>query len=254
MSKIVFGERAFEAELVIFDKDGTLNDFETTWVPLFETRVQCILENLSPAFPVKAVKDELYRVFGIASGSIDPNGPFVFSSLREDETIVATVLYKHGMPWQKAKQIAGKSAQDAEKAYDRPKNTHLISGVREVLLSLHTHGVLLAIATADITKIAIDILKQLGIDGLFDIVVGSDQVKRDKPDPETIEAVLSHLGKQKERAAFVGDTATDMEMGRRAGVGLVVGVTEGGVTPREELELVANVVIDSIRKIRIAKK
>lgn len=38
-------------------------------------------------------------------------------------------------------------------------------------------------------------------------------------------------------------------MGRRAGVALTVGILEGGVTPREELEKVADLVIDSIREL-----
>lgn len=251
MKKVKFGTRVFTTELIIFDKDGTLIDFKSTWLPLLEKRIELVLETIKNGPARDAITREIYRTFGVDGQKVDPYGPLVYTSHREDEVIVATVLYKHGIPWQKAKQLAGKSAQDAEKAYDRPKNTRLISGTKEVLLSLHNYGVLLAIATADTTKIAIEILKHLGIEGLFDLVVGSDKVTRDKPDPEMIETVLSHLGKRKERAVFVGDTVTDMEMGKRAGVGLVVGVTGGGVTPGEELAKFADVVIESLRDIAV---
>jgi phosphoglycolate phosphatase-like HAD superfamily hydrolase len=41
-----------------------------------------------------------------------------------------------------------------------------------------------------------------------------------------------------------------MMTGRKAGVALAIGILEGGVTPREELEKVADLVINSIRDLR----
>jgi phosphoglycolate phosphatase-like HAD superfamily hydrolase len=49
---------------------------------------------------------------------------------------------------------------------------------------------------------------------------------------------------------MVGDSVTDMVMGKRAGVALSVGILEGGVTPREELGRVADLVVDSIRDLK----
>jgi len=48
---------------------------------------------------------------------------------------------------------------------------------------------------------------------------------------------------------MIGDTVTDMIMGKRAGVTLTVGIVEGGVTPREELEKVADLVVPSVRDL-----
>jgi phosphoglycolate phosphatase-like HAD superfamily hydrolase len=48
---------------------------------------------------------------------------------------------------------------------------------------------------------------------------------------------------------MIGDTVTDMVMGKRAEVALTIGIVQGGVTPREELEKVADVVLDSIRDL-----
>ena len=42
-----------------------------------------------------------------------------------------------------------------------------------------------------------------------------------------------------------------MEMGRRAKIGLVVGVLENGIAQRADLEKHADVVIDSLRDISI---
>ena len=53
-----------------------------------------------------------------------------------------------------------------------------------------------------------------------------------------------------EKTALGGDSIVDMEMGRRANVGLVVGVLEGGVATRRDLEKNADVVIETVRDIR----
>ena len=254
MKKILFGSRIFTPELIIFDKDGTLVDFESTWVPLLDMRVQQILDRLGAGFQKKTIREELYSSVGVSPDSIDPHGPFPQTSTAEDEVIAAAVLYRHGIPWQRARKIVRESLIEAEKALDRPKYAKLLPGTREVLVSLRNHGIHLAVATADLTDITNAILKRLDIDGLFDIVIGADSVRRDKPDPEMIETAISRVGATPERVAFVGDTVNDMEMGRRSGIGLVVGVLEGGVTPREDLEELADLVIDSVRDIRAADR
>lgn len=256
MTGIRFGTHTFETELVIFDKDGTLIDFRSTWLPVLEQRTTLILERLGPDYPVDRIKEELYRAHGITNGNdgpgtIDPYGPFAHSSLREDEVIVAGALYRHGVPWQLAKRIAHETAQDTEKVLDRPRSARIIPGVKETLMDLRQSGVSLAVATADLTSIAVDTLSHLAIERFFDIVIGSDMVKEDKPHPEMLLTLIDRIGKNAERTAFVGDTITDMEMGKRANVGLVVGAVEGGITPREYIAEIADVVIDTVSDISV---
>ena len=92
-------------------------------------------------------------------------------------------------------------------------------------------------------------LRYRGIDGLLDYVVCADMVEKDKPDPEMIFKTLDALKVEKDRSVMVGDSIVDMEMGRRAGVGLVIGVLEGGIADRKVLSEKADVVIDSVRDI-----
>jgi len=91
------------------------------------------------------------------------------------------------------------------------------------------------------------------MDGLFDIVLCAGEVNPPKPHPETILTICRQLSIPPQETVVIGDTVADMVMGKRAGVALKIGILEGGVTPREELEKVADLVIDFIQDLTFYK-
>jgi len=91
------------------------------------------------------------------------------------------------------------------------------------------------------------------MEGLFDTILCAGEVNPPKPHPETIFAICRQLGIDPKEAVMVGDSVADMMTGKRAGVALTVGILEGGVTPREELEKVADLVVNSIRELNFFK-
>ena len=197
------------------------------------------------------IKAEIYNAFRIYNGYIDPYGPFPYSTPWEDEIIFATVLYRFNIPWQRAKDIARGAIDRTERELERWQYAQLYEGVKKILVRLRRSGILIALATADLTEIANETLRHVGIADLFDYVVGADMVENDKPHPDMIEKIVDVLGADKKHTVMVGDSITDMEMGRRADVGLVVGVLEGGVATRDILAKYADVVINSVREIQL---
>ncbi|HSO01715.1 MAG TPA: HAD-IA family hydrolase, partial [Gaiellaceae bacterium] len=73
------------------------------------------------------------------------------------------------------------------------------------------------------------------IEHLFDVVVGSDDTERHKPDPAPIVHALELLGASPDDAVYVGDSPFDIRAAKAAGVHAVA-VTWGGIHPRERLE------------------
>ena len=108
-------------------------------------------------------------------------------------------------------------------------------GIEDVLETLHGEGRRLGIVTAKrqvTVRLAFEVLPQL--ERYFDVVVGSDDTDRHKPDPEPILLGLDRLGATPGTAAYVGDSPFDIRAAKAAGVAAIA-VTWGGIHSEERL-------------------
>lgn len=91
--------------------------------------------------------------------------------------------------------------------------------IPELLVKLKTYANLrLGIATGKEGKRARELLQKLNLSGYFDLVLGGDEVKESKPNPEIINYQVAYFGVEKNRVLFVGDSNIDMLAGKKAGV------------------------------------
>lgn len=244
--------RRVPCRLIIFDKDGTLIDFTSTWVPLIRKRISSLLRRLKRDGDLEAY---LLRFWGIdpTTGRVDPRGPCPVSS-RSDEIVIASLaLYQAGYPWDESKEWVLQAFDEADADGDWRQQVVPIEGILEFLTQLKINGFHTALATNDERKDTEAILHHLGLEALFDVILCWGEVHPPKPHPETIHTICRKLSVSAEEAVMVGDSVTDMMMGKRAGVGLTIGILEGGVTPRDMLESWADLVLQSIRELRISK-
>ena len=124
------------------------------------------------------------------------------------------------------KDIYGEIDEDFYRRVREAKNRHfreLIGKVkpivgREILEKLRERYKL-ALFTSTNKNTALLLLKTLGIDDLFDVIVTADDVKRAKPDPEGLLKALERSGCRD--GIFVGDTKYDEETAHRAGMGFI---------------------------------
>jgi phosphoglycolate phosphatase len=239
--------------LIIFDKDGTLIDFAATWIPLIRKRVSFLLKVLK--IGDQALSAFLLKSWGIdpMSGKIDPRGPCPVSP-RSDEIIIGTMaLYQKGYPWDEAKQWVAQAFDEADADGDWREKVVPITGIQTFLSQLREHGFRTALATNDERKDTEAILNHLGMEGLFDTILCAGEANFPKPHPETILTICRQLGVDQNETVMVGDSVADMMTGKRAGVALTVGILEGGVTPRDDLEKVADLVVDSVQDLKFFK-
>jgi len=246
---IKYNDKNIPCRLIIFDKDGTLIDFAATWVPLIRKRVTFLLKKLEKNGELEAI---LLKSWGIdpLTGKVDPRGPCPVSPRSDEITIGTMALYQHGYPWDESKQWVSQAFDEADAEGDWREKVVPIKGIQTFLSRLKREGVYTALATNDERKDTEVILSHLCMNGLFDIILCAGEVEPPKPHPETILTICRRLSVPIHEALMVGDSVTDMMMGKRAGVALTIGILEGGVTPKEELEKVADLVIHSIQDLK----
>ena len=109
-------------------------------------------------------------------------------------------------------------------------------------------GLKIAVCTADNREPTTETLRVLGVEGMVDAVCCGDDGFAAKPSPEQIWRLCQELGVQPCNALMVGDTATDMTMGRDAGCGLTIGVL-GGAGAAEDLADTADVLLPRLEKL-----
>ena len=106
----------------------------------------------------------------------------------------------------------------SEVAVERQRQeTTLLPGAAELLRGLKDRGVKTAIVSTKRGDTIQFILERLGLDDTVDIVIGSADVTRHKPDPEGLLFALDRLGVEPGEALFCGDTVLDAGAAKNAG-------------------------------------
>ncbi len=125
-----------------------------------------------------------------------------------------------------ARALADTPGADLDEAFRRYRHeydTHLIDetrlypGVTEALEALKSAGFRLAVFTNKPYGSTCFILKGLGIDSFFSVVVGADSGFPLKPEPDALYHILKETDASADGSWMVGDNWTDIDSGRAAG-------------------------------------
>lgn len=111
------------------------------------------------------------------------------------------------------------------------ENTRLFEAVAPVVTALRASGVRLGIVSTKFRYRIAAFLEREGLDQLFDVIVGGEDVAVHKPDPTGLFTAMERLKATPAQTLYVGDSAVDAETAERAGVAFVAVLS--GVTPRE---------------------
>ena len=124
---------------------------------------------------------------------------------------------------------------DYDTAYnERPTyKSKIFDGLKETLDAIKAKGVKIAIVSNKPDFAARSVVRELYGEGYFDFVTGQVKGGALKPDPTVVLSVMEKFGATREECIYVGDTSTDMQTGKNAGM-YTVGVL-WGFRDREEL-------------------
>ncbi len=218
---------------ILFDMDGTLVDFQATWFAIGDhMAMQAARSDRKRADALLSAAGYNFDAYCFKANSVFATGTNVdivelwYPQASTDELVA---MVKH------FDQVT--ADEGAAKAVALP-------GSKDALVSLHSAGFRLGVATNNSTGGSEKTLISLGIAQMFDATYGYDAIANHKPAPDTIYAFSDLTGLKSSEIAMVGDNRNDLEMAK-AGGALGIAVLSGTGT-LESLTPMADVVLDSI--------
>ncbi|MGR4001063.1 MAG: HAD family hydrolase [Alphaproteobacteria bacterium] len=220
----------------LFDKDGTLIDYERSWGPVNRRAVRVLsggdmdLEGrLLEAGGVDRLSGLTRSDSVFASGStVDVARAFMAVGLERDELELVDEL---------------------DVIFSEVLRTAVaVTDLAVFFGMLRSLGLRTGVASNDSEEGIRRFLDYFGIVGLVDFVSGYDSGYGSKPGSGMFRGFCGSVGVGGGEAAMVGDTLHDMACGEGGGAGLLVGVLTGTGT-REVLAPVSDICLDSVADI-----
>jgi len=173
-----------DIKLVVFDLDGTIARLDVDWEQL---------------------KKELHEYFRDYYGFESDFIPLDKELERVGEELSGDAL---------------KEAYKIVEKYELEKieNFTPIEESLELIKELKNKGKILAIFSTNTRKVIEQVLVGMGIREYFDIIVGKEDVRGHKPDPEGLILIKNKANVKTNEMCFIGDKKIDIECGERINV------------------------------------
>ena len=114
----------------------------------------------------------------------------------------------------------------------------LIDGVKDFLIWSKEKKISMGVCTNKQEHLAIDLLKKIGIYDFFEYVAGHNTFDYCKPDPRHLTSVVEILGGDLKKTLMVGDSETDANAAKAAGIPVIL--LEDGYTEKNTTEIYHN--------------
>ncbi|MGD1809468.1 HAD family hydrolase [Dapis sp. BLCC M126] len=231
-----------DIQAIIFDKDGTLEDSQEFLRNLGQKRCRLIDAK------IPGIGEPLLMAFGIDGNNINPIGLMAVGSRRENEIAAAAYIAETGRDWLESLTIVKEAFAEADEILPKSTPNYLFTGSLAVLKYLSQAGIKLGILSADNTTAVQNFVRYHQLNDYIQLEMGVDDI-RSKPDPELFLQACQKLGVKPATALMVGDSPTDIEMGRKAEAAGCIGICWG--KPEANHLQTADVAIAKLEEIKV---
>lgn len=209
-----------------FDKDGIIIDVHAYWYYNSILRAEYIINylKLDPS-----INGDLLWAMGINPNTrkIKKDGPVGYYPRNIVIKHITEFLKENNKKITNIEVSKIFSDLDVVQQKNNDYNVQILSGVKRCLQYLRRKGLFISIYTSDRHLNAKKNLDKKGIAELIHLIVGGDDVDKSKPHPEGFLKACNDLKVHPNQSVYVGDTVSDMVMGKRAAAAMVVGLETG---------------------------
>lgn len=228
----------FDAQAIIFDKDGTLIDFDFmwgAWTLQLAQRLQTVTH--------RDAREALCSAFGydISRRKVIADSPLSCRPMSQLRAIMLDIVRSLELPEYQC-QFA------VDQVWFVPNPVILakpLTDLHKLFTNIRKQEIKIAIATADNRDATEEMLRAFHLCELVDIMICADDGVAVKPAPDMVTTICSRLGVSPRKAVVIGDTVVDLKMARAARAGFVIG-TLSGVGSLESLSPLADMLIDTV--------
>ena len=175
-------------EVILFDLDGTVLDSD----PMILATMNILYDKYRDG--VRTPKEKVYYF----------SGPPIRDTLRNE------------FPHLDGEFIFQEFAKESKKLYK--SHTFPYPHSKEVLLKLKKEGFKLGVVTNKLHHLSEYALECIHLDGIFDYIVGFDDVSKGKPDPEGMFKAMQYFNGNRINTIYIGDNKSDLDSANNAGI------------------------------------
>ncbi|MEB5686766.1 HAD family hydrolase [Mammaliicoccus lentus] len=203
---------------LLFDKDGTLLKFDETWSEISLVMINKFIEQYQVE-EEQSLQEELGYVDGkfLASG--------ILASGTLSDIVKKFQKYANHENNKEVEDWTVQLSKDLIAEYN--PETVVIDDMQNTLKHFKDKGYQIAIITSDDQDGTKRFIKDAGVSHLIDDTITATINGYQKPDPKMVEDFYAKWNVVPDEIAIIGDTPTDIQMGRNSHFGVVVGVLSG---------------------------
>lgn len=228
---------------ILFDKDGTLLDFDGFWTVAASTAADKIIAAVG-AEP--GIKNCLMKAIGVNNSTASITGSLCCGTYGDISRDIGCVLDSKGYCIEKDKLLQI-TVNAFHSSLCEGKIMPACAGLKETLAELCRRGIKCAVLTSDDIDGTEHCLNKLGIRQYFNKIYTDDGILRPKPFPDAVNRFCCDEQLGKEEVILVGDTLIDMLCAENSGI-KAVGVAKNSDNKKLLMEK-TDIVLEDISKI-----
>ncbi|KAA0699651.1 HAD family hydrolase [Neorhizobium sp. P12A] len=229
-------EKLSKIAAILFDKDGTLLDYDDSWLPVNRELARIAAKN-DPD-----LADHLLRECGMdpETGHIVPDSLLAAGNTRQiSEGLIAAGSEVY------LEELVHRLDELFSNAVDFSVP---VTDLKAFFGRMHARGYKLGIASSDNERSIRQLATRFGFHDHVDYIAGYDSGFGSKPEAGMVLGFCRATGLSPEQIAVVGDNNHDLHMGHNAGAGLKIAVLTG-TGSRESLAAASDYCLNDITEL-----